>query len=650
MIERMKELVNLLSHANYLYEQENKEIMSNREYDALYDELVQLEKQTGIILSGSVTQNVGHEIASSLPKVTHAKPMLSLDKTKEIAKLKSFLQDNEGLLSWKMDGLTIVCTYENGKLIRAVTRGNGRTGEEITNNAYAFKNLPITIDYKESLILRGEAVITYKDFEKINETLEENEKYKNPRNLCSGSVRQLNPQITAKRHVRCYLFTLVSGGPSFKEKSQALEWLKERGFEVVEYQKVTQETIEEAVQTFKNCITSQPIASDGLVLTYNDIAYSESLGETSKFPKDSIAFKWQDELVQTELLKMEWNTSRTGLINPIAIFKPVEIEGTTVERASVHNLSILEALQLGIGDKILVYKANLIIPQIAENLTKSHTVEIPEYCPVCGAKTEIKAHYDTKTLICPNENCKAQRVHAFVHYTSRDAMNIEGLSEATIEKFLEKGYLEDFNSLYHLEQYKEAILNMEGFGEKSYTNLIASIEKSREVYLAQFLYALGIAQVGLSTARLLCRQYDDSLETLIEASEEDLVAIDGIGPIIAKEFVNYFKLQENRQMVLRLVQNELDLKKEEKMIKNKQIDGKTFVITGEVHHFKNRKALQAQLEALGGKVTGSVSKKTDYLINNDSTSTSSKNQKAQALNIPIINEEKILSWIQKEGF
>lgn len=649
MIERMKKLVAKLSYANYVYEQKNEEVMSNREYDALYDELKALEQQTGIILSGSVTQKVGYEVASSLPKVTHTKPMLSLDKTKEVERLKSFLQDQEGLLSWKMDGLTIVCTYENGQLTRAVTRGNGRIGEEITNNARVFKNLPISIDYKEPLILRGEAVISYSDFEKINERLEEGEKYKNPRNLCSGSVRQLNPQITAQRHVRCYIFTLVSGGPIFKEKSQALEWLKERGFEVVEYQKVTNETIEDAVKAFKSRIETQQIASDGLVLTYNDIPYSESLGETSKFPKDSIAFKWQDELMQTTLLKIEWNTSRTGLINPIAIFKPVEIEGTTVERASVHNLSILEALELGIGDTILVYKANLIIPQIAENLTKSHNVTIPKYCPVCGARTEIKEHHDTKTLICPNGNCKAQRVHAFVHYTSRDAMNIEGLSEATIEKFLEKGYLEDFNSLYHLDQYKEAIINMEGFGEKSYAKLITSIEKSREVHLAHFIYALGIAQVGLSTARLLCKHFEYQLKNLIEASEEDLVAIDGVGPIIAKEIMQYFQIQVNRKMVLQLAQNELSFKQEEKMVKNGQIYGKTFVITGEVHTFKNRKALQAELEALGGKVTGSVSKKTDYLINNDSHSTSSKNQKAQALNIPIINEEVILNWIKKEG-
>lgn len=647
MIERMKELIEKLSYANYVYEQENREIMSNREYDALYDELVQLEKQTGIILSNSVTQNVGNEVASHLPKVTHAKAMLSLDKTKEVTKLKDFLQDKEGLLSWKMDGLTIVCTYENGELKQAVTRGNGRIGEEVTNNAKMFKNLPITIDYKEPLVLRGEAVISYSDFQSINETLADGEKYKNPRNLCSGSVRQLNPKVTAKRHVRFYIFTLVSGGPEFKEKSEGLDWLKERGFEVVDYQKVYKDTIEEAIIHFKERIHEQEIASDGLVLTYNDIAYSESLGETSKFPRDSIAFKWQDELVRTKLIDLEWNTSRTGLINPVAIFEPVEIEGTTVERASVHNLSILESLQLGIGDEILVYKANLIIPQIAENLTKSNTIKIPEHCPVCGAETEIKKQKDSKTLICPNSNCKAQRVHAFVHYTSRDAMNIEGLSEATIEKFLEKGYLKDFNSLYYLEQFKAEIIATSGFGEKSYAKLINSIEKSRQVHLGNFIYALGIAQVGLSTAQLLCKSFDYDLNKLIDASESELVAIDGIGPIIAKEVYNYFQMSVNRKMVIDLAQNELSFVKEETITKNSYIVGKTFVITGDVTHFKNRKALQKQLESLGGKVTGTVSKKTDYLINNDVTSTSSKNKKAQELNIPIINEETILDWIQK---
>lgn len=646
-IERMKELVDKLSKAAYAYEQENHEIMSNLEYDALYDELKKLEEETGTILAGSVTQNVGYEVSSSLPKVTHPKRMLSLDKTKEVSKLKAFLGTQEGLLSWKLDGLTIVCTYEDGKLIRAVTRGNGTVGEEITNNARTFKNLPLAIDTKERIVLRGEALITYEDFNRINESLSEEEKYKNPRNLCSGSVRQLNPAITAKRNVRLYAFTLVEGGQDFETKEGQLKWLEEKGFKVVEHKKVTAQNIEETVHYFAEQIKNQVFPSDGLVLTYNNRAYSASLGETAKFPKDSIAFKWKDELVETTLLGIEWNTSRTGLINPVAIFEPVDIEGTTVERASVHNLSIMEELQLGIGDHITVYKANMIIPQIAENLTKSNQIEIPAHCPVCGAETEIKQDKETKTLICPNGNCKAQRLRAFVHYTTRDAMNIEGLSEATIEKFLEKDYLEDFTSLYHLNQYEEEIMNMEGFGKRSYTKLINSIEKSKEVSLANFIYALGIAQVGLGTAKLICKHFKNDLEGMMSASEEALTAIDGVGPVIAKEFAAYFELEANQKMVKTLADLELRIKVETVVDKiESPIAGKTFVVTGDVNHFKNRKELQARIEELGGKVTGAVSKNTDYLINNDSESGSSKNKKAKELGIPILTEEAFLALTQ----
>ena len=645
-IERMKELVEILRKAAYVYEQENREIMTNYEYDKLYDELKQLEEETGIILADSVTQKVGYEIASSLPKVTHPKRMLSLDKTKEVSKLKTFLGNQEGLLSWKLDGLTIVCTYENGQLVSAVTRGNGTIGEEITNNARTFKELPLVIDYKERLILRGEAIITYSDFEKINENLgEKEEKYKNPRNLCSGSVRQLNPKVTASRNVRLYVFTIVEGGPNVATKSEQLEWLKTKGFKVVEYKKVVADNIEAAVAYFAEVIKSQPFASDGLVLTYNNREYSLSLGETAKFPKDSIAFKWQDEIALTKLIEMEWNTSRTGLINPVAIFEPVEIEGTTVERASVHNLSIIEDLKLGIGDEIKVYKANMIIPQIAENLTQSNTIKIPELCPVCGAHTLVKQEKETKTLVCPNANCKAQRLRAFVHFTTRDAMNIEGLSEATIEKFLERDYLKDFTSLYQLEQYKEEIIQMEGLGQKSFDKLMKSINKSREVALANFVYALGIAQVGLGTAKLIGKHFNNEIEEVMKATYEELITIEGVGPVIAKEFEEYFTLEENKTMLEALIK-EVTFKVE-KISQNSgsPILNKTFVVTGDVNHFKNRKELQAKIEELGGKVTGSVSKNTDYLINNDSESASSKNKKAKELEIPILTEEQFLEMI-----
>lgn len=650
MINRMKELVLCLSEAALAYEQQNKEIMSNYEYDTLYDELKNLEEQTGIILAGSVTQKVGYEVVSNLPKVTHSKRMLSLDKTKDIHKLKAFLKEQEGVLSWKLDGLTIVCTYEKGVLVRAVTRGNGEIGEDITTNARVFKNLPLKIDHQERLVVRGEAIITYSDFYRINENLtDKEEKYKNPRNLCSGSVRQLNSKVTASRNVRFYAFSVVEESLAFETKSEQLEWLHSKGFEMVEYQKVNQNTLEEQVASFSTQILKKDFASDGLVLTYNNISYSKALGETSKFPKDSIAFKWQDEVAETKIRTIEWNTSRTGLINPVAVFEAVEIEGTTVERASVHNLSILEDLALGVGDVVKVYKANMIIPQIADNLTRTGPIKPPQICPVCGADTLIKQEKTSKTLYCPNGNCKAQRLKSFVHFTSRDAMNIEGLSEATIAKFLEQGYLEDFASLYHLTTYQKDIESMEGFGEKSYNNLICSIEKSRIVDLPRFIYALGIMQVGLNTAKLICNHFQDDLDKIMSSDETTLQNISGIGPIIAKAFSAYFSLTSNRAIIQRLLK-ELSIQKQQiEMTTNDEVKDKTFVITGELYHFENRKALQTKIEALGGKVTGSVSKQTHYLINNDSESNSSKNKKAQDLGIPIITEDVFLSLIHTQN-
>ena len=644
-IERMKQLVSLLKEAAYAYEQEDREIMSNFEYDKLYDELAKLEEETGTILAGSVTQKVGYEVASSLKKVTHPSRMLSLDKTKEIEKLKSFLGEQIGMLSWKLDGLTIVCTYEDGKLIQAVTRGNGEIGEDVTNNAKSFVNLPLTISYKERLVIRGEAIITYSDFERINEKLEAAEKYKNPRNLCSGSVRQLNSEITAKRNVRFYPFAVVEGYEQSNSKMEKIEWLKDLGFETVEYKAVKREDLEEAVAFFSREIKNRDFASDGLVLVYDDIAYSKSLGTTAKFPKDGLAFKWKDEISETHILDIEWNTSRTGLINPVAIFEPVELEGTTVERASLHNLSIVEDLKIGIGDKVTVFKANMIIPQVAENLTQSGPIEPPHECHVCGAETVIKKDKTAKTVYCPNGNCPAQRQQAFVHYASRDAMNIEGLSEATVEKFLAKGFLVDFASLYHLSDYEEEIKTMEGFGQKSYDKLITAIERTREVYLHQFIYALGILQVGPMNAKLICKHFEDNLEAIQKATIEELVTIEGVGPVIAREIHDYFRLPLNIEMLERLTK-EVTFKQVEKVESSALIlEGKTFVITGDVHHFENRKALSNKIEELGGKVTGSVSKKTDYLINNDNMSTSSKNKKAKELEIPILTEEDFLEMI-----
>ena len=647
-VHRIKHLVDLLGKAAYMYEQQDKEIMSNFEYDKLYDELINLEKETGIVLAGSVTQKVGYEVKSTLPKVRHARRMLSLDKTKEVEKLKAFLGSQIGLLSWKLDGLTIVCTYEDGKLVQAVTRGSGDIGEDVTSNAKTFKNLPLTIPYTNKLIIRGEAVIPYSDFERINEKLEDGDKYKNPRNLCSGSVRQLNAEITAKRNVRLYVFSLVEGGPQVTHKSEQLEWLHQQGFEVVEYKTVQQNDLEDIVHYFAEEITKRDFASDGLVLTYDNMPYSKSLGETGKFPKDSIAFKWQDEIKETKIINVEWNTSRTGLINPVAVFEPVDIEGTTVERASVHNLSILEELKLGIGDTVSVYKANMIIPQIQENFTCSGPVEYPRTCPVCGEHTLIKQDKTAKTIYCVNPNCSAQQLKAFVHFSSRDAMNIEGLSEATIEKLLDKKLLEDFASLYHLQQFEKEIKEMEGFGEKSYINLIASIEKSRDVALASFVYALGIMQVGPMNAKLICRHFENDLNQIIEADYEALTTVEGIGPVIAREISEYFRKEDNIARLERLLK-EITFKVIEQntaQADESSILGKTFVVTGDVTQFKNRKELQAKIEELGGKVTGSVSKNTDYLINNDSFSASGKNKKAKELDIPIITEQEFLDMIQ----
>lgn len=646
-MERMKELIEILTKASKAYYQEDREIMSDFEYDKLYDELNALEKETGIILSNSPTQKVGHQVLSSLKKIRHESPMLSLDKTKEVNALESFLGNNKGILSYKMDGLTVVLTYKNGELIQAVTRGNGEIGEDITHNAKFFKNIPLKISFKEELVIRGEAVISFKDFNIINEKLTPEDQYKNPRNLCSGTVRQLNSEISASRNVNFITFALVkANGQDFgDDKESRFKWLENLGFECVERKNVTSANIAETVKEFEEKIPSNRFATDGLVLTFSSVAYSQSLGTTAKFPRDSIAFKWADELAETTLINVDWNTSRTGLINPIAVFEPVELEGTTVERASLHNLSIIENLQLGLGDKITVYKANMIIPQVAEDLTKSNNLEIPAVCPVCGEDTEIIALRDGKALKCPNPNCKAQRISSLEHFVSRDALNIEGFSEATIEKFIEKGFIDNYTDIFKLEKYKDEIISMEGFGEKSYTNLIAAIDKSKNVALPNFIYALGINNVGLSNAKLLCKKCNNSLEEIRKADFETLISIDGFGDVIADSIVKYFGHQKNNDLINDVL-NYLNFTATEYNDKDLKLDNITFVVTGDVHIYKNRKELQSVIEKLGGKVTTSVSAKTNYLINNDINSSSSKNKKAKELGIPIISEEDFEKMIK----
>ena len=640
--DRMKELIEVLNKASKAYYAEDIEIMSNAEYDALYDELLMLEEKTGTVLAGSPTVNVGYEAVDNLPKETHESPMLSLDKTKDREALRDWLNGHEALLSWKLDGLTIVLTYENGTLSKAVTRGNGEVGEVVTNNAKTFINLPHKIAYKGKLIIRGEAVISYDDFNKINEERpEEGAKYKNPRNLCSGSVRQLNNEITAKRNVRFIAFNYVSQGGSdtdFKLRSEQFDFLKKQGFEVVEYHKVTEDSILDKISYFAKMVANYPIPSDGLVLTYNDIEYGRSLGRTAKFPRDSIAFKWADETANTHLIDMEWSPSRTGLINPVAIFEPVELEGTTVSRASVHNVSIVKSLMLGIGDEISVYKANMIIPQIKENFTKSGNLTIPKFCPACSEKTQIKNENGVETLYCVNEACPAKQIKRFSLFVSRDAMKIDGLSEATLEKFISVGFIKKLSDIYKLAEHKEAICNMDGFGDKSYEKLIASIEKSRDVLLPNLIYALGILNVGLSNAKIICKAFDYDIEKIKNATVEEIAVTDNIGDVIATSVFDFFhdseKLSEFNELV-----NELNILIPEKKETNSNIGGKTFVITGSLNTYENRNALKDLIESLGGKVAGSVSAKTDYLINNDVTSNSSKNKKAKELNVQIISEE-----------
>ena len=647
-MERMRGLVELLNRARRAYEQEDTEIMSNYEYDQLYDELLGLEKELNTTLASSPTVNVGYEVLSELPKERHESPMLSLDKTKEVSRLKEFLGDQKAVISWKLDGLTIVLTYRNGTLAKAVTRGNGEVGEVVTNNARVFRNLPLHIPYQGELVLRGEAVISYKDFEKINEEIgDADAKYKNPRNLCSGSVRQLNNEITAKRRVRFYAFTLVSAdGVDFRNSRQyQMQWLEEQGFDVVENHLVTAGTIDEEVEWFARHIETNELPSDGLVLVYDDIAYGQSLGATAKFPRDSFAFKWADEIRETTLKEIEWSPSRTGLINPVAVFEPVELEGTTVSRASVHNISIMEELELGVGDRITVYKANMIIPQIAENLTRSGVKDIPETCPVCGGATRIAMENETKTLYCTNPRCQAKHVKSFTLFVSRDAMNIEGLSEATLEKFIANGYVKDLTDLFHLDRYAEEIKNMDGFGEKSYENLQNSVDNARTTTLPRLVYSLGIPNIGIANAKVICRALGNDPERVMNATAEELDEIPGVGDVIAKAYVDYFADEEHRDVFRRLLE-EVHIPKEEETADSQKFAGVNFVITGSVEHFANRAEVKEEIEKRGGKVTGSVTSKTNYLINNDVNSTSSKNRKARELGIPIISEEEFLKMLE----
>lgn len=645
--EKIKDLVGRLNEARKAYYAQDREIMSNLEYDKLYDELEALEQETGVILANSPTQEVGYAAVDELPKERHESPMLSLDKTKDVEGLRAFIGNQKTLLSWKMDGLTVVLTYREGKLFKAVTRGNGVIGEVVTNNARVFQNLPLQIPYKGELVLRGEAIITYSDFEKINAEIENvDAKYKNPRNLCSGSVRQLNNEITAKRHVQFYAFSLVKAEGVDYENSRfcQMNWLKEQGFQTVEERVVTADTLDEAMDYFASKILDNDFPSDGLVAVYDDIIYGDSLGSTAKFPRNAFAFKWADEQKETKLLEIEWSPSRTGLINPVAIFEPVDLEGTTVSRASVHNISIMKELELGIGDKIQVYKANMIIPQIAENLTRSGVKDIPEHCPACGGATQISRANEVETLFCNNQECPAKQMKSFTLFVSRDAMNIDGLSEATLEKFMAHGLIHDFGDIFELDRYEEEIKAMDGFGEKSWQRLWQGIQKARETTLPRLIYGLGIPNIGVANAKMVCREFGQDLDRIRQADVEQLSAVDGIGEVIARSFVSFFENEENQRKLDHLLQY-LEFEEVAHAAEQK-LAGMTFVITGSVERFANRSEMKNFIEEQGGKVTGSVTSKTNYLINNDTTSNSSKNKRAKELEIPILSEEDFLKMME----
>lgn len=644
---RIKELVEILNKAAKSYYVDAVEIMPNIEYDKLYDELVKLEKETNVVLSNSPTQNVGYETASELPKKAHESPMLSLDKTKSVTELEDWLGDNEALLSWKMDGLTIVLTYRGGELVEAVTRGNGIIGEVITNNAKNFQNVPLKIEYKGELILRGEAVIKYSDFKRINESISDADaKYKNPRNLCSGSVRQLNPAVTRERKVYFNVFNVVKADDIDFENSKAkqFEWAKNEGFDVVEYKFTNRESLANDIADFESRIADNDIPSDGLVLLLDDIALGERLGSTAKFPRNAMAFKWSDERQTTKLKYIEWSPSRTGLINPVAVFEPVELEGTTVSRASLHNVSIFEELMLGVGDEISVYKANMIIPQVYENLTKSNTEKVPKICPACGKDTTIKKDNESKVLLCINPDCQVKHIKQYALMASRDALNIDGLSESTLEKFLSKGFIKSDSDLFHLDKFKDEIINMDGFGKRSYEKLISALDEAKNTTVSRFLYSLGISGIGSANAKMIAKYFDNDIDRIISASKDDLLEIEGIGEVLANSIADFFKSEKNIENIESL-RKILKFEKEESVGGDK-LSGKVCVITGSLQHFSNRNELKELIEKNGGKVSGSVSSKTNYLINNDTASNSSKNKKAKELGVEIISEEDFLKLLE----
>ena len=655
-MKEMKELINKLNQYSYEYYTLGKPTISDTTYDGLYDKLIKLEEETGVVLSNSPTQNVGNVTLSKLEKTTHEYPMLSLDKTKSIDTLNNFRKNKDTILMLKMDGLTIDLVYdEKGNLIEGSTRGDAFIGENITHTVKTFSNIPLKINnnFNKTIHIIGEAIIDYDTFDNINSKLSDNDKYKNPRNLVSGTVRQLNSKVCKDRNVKFVGY--IVEGLNIPSKLYQLKLIKELGFETVEYQIILsnneKEYLESKIDYLRELASNKKLPIDGMVLMYNNIKYGKSLGNTAHHPLHSIAFKFENDVEFTKLINVEFNVSRTGRVNPIALFNPVELYGTTVTRATLNNLSILKSLQLGLGDEIGVTKANEIIPMITDNLTKSNTLVIPEVCPVCGEPLIIKNDTNSEFLYCQNPNCKAKLVQSIFNYCNRDAMNIVGLSEKSIEKFIEKGFIKSILDIYSLDKYKKEIIHMEGFGLKSYNKLIDSIEKSKQCKLENFIYALGIPNVGLQTAKNIVKFVEGDVRTklntlLMFCENIKWLKMNDCGESLKNSLIQYFNNEENNKLVFELSNLLSFIEDNPKKNNNVSLEGKTFVITGKVHIYKNRNEIKDIIESLGGKVSGSVSSKTDYLINNDINSNSGKNKTAKELNIPIISEEQFVELIK----
>jgi len=656
-VERIRELIKRLNQYRDSYYNKSVSEISDHEYDNLFDELKKLEEETNIVMSNSPTHTVGYEVKSKLKKVKHSHPMLSLDKTKLIDDLKKFAGDKDCLLMCKMDGLTVLLTYENGELIQAETRGNGEEGEIITHNAIIFENIPLHIDYKGHLETEGEAIITYDDFEKINNNLPEDERYKNPRNLVSGSVRQLDSNIAAQRHIKFIVWKvpeIEDGINSDNAFLFRLIFAKDLGFDIVPFYSYSnntsdKENCEYLIENLKEQSKIKGYPIDGLVMTYNDISYGESLGKTGHHPKHSIAYKFYDDVYPTRLLDVEWTMGKTGTLTPTAVFEPVETEGTMVERASLHNLSIMK--DLGIISKyqeIGVYKANMIIPQVdyakkVDNVTVEEEIKIPKICPICGAKTQVVKDNDTEVLICTNPNCTGKLLGKLSHFVSKNAINIYGLSEQTLQKFVDLGWLNSFQDIYHLSEHKEEMYKLDGFGKKSVDKLLDSIEKSRNTSLDRFIYGLCIPMIGKTASKDIANHFNYDYETFRQYGiVTHYKGINGFGDSMNDSIHNYLR---NSHMMVEMLADEFEFAKVEKTSSNINLLNKTFVITGSLNHYKNRDELVSVIEGLGGKVSGSVSSKTSYLINNYITSTSGKNKKANDLGIPIISEEEFIKMI-----